>query len=198
MKKFPANWLGTFDLDFYLLIYRNLFRYHISNPPPTYRWRWVYNSKPYKWLYICHYILCDKTVVNQLHQNIKANLYLNFFRTIKILKQSSNNLKMETPDIFSFSLVTLPKNVPYLLIFIVFITYLVIKSFSVQYNVKNIFYVAGMNCIAILMIPLFLLRLRNVKNLVWVVLNLKNLFLEVTIGKLRNFRARIRRGKTKI
>lgn len=73
---------------------------------------------------------------------------------------------METPDIFSFSLVTLPKNVPYLLIFIVFITYLVIKSFSAQYNVKNIFYVAGMNCIAILMIPLFLLRVKNVKNLV--------------------------------
>lgn len=69
---------------------------------------------------------------------------------------------------YSFSLLTLPKNVQYIIIFIASLSCLALKSYSFRYYLKHVVYVASMNFIAILMIPVFMFRPRNVMNLVWV------------------------------
>lgn len=67
---------------------------------------------------------------------------------------------------FSLSLLTISKNVQYILFFIVSVIYFALTSLKFRYYLKHIFYVASMNCIAVLMIPAFILRPKNVKNLV--------------------------------
>lgn len=67
---------------------------------------------------------------------------------------------------YSFALITVSKNVQFIIIFIASVTYFALKSDTFRYFLKQIVYVVGMNLISISMIPIFMLRPRSVKNLV--------------------------------
>lgn len=72
---------------------------------------------------------------------------------------------METRN-YSISLVTVPKELQYVIIFAASVTYFAIRSETFRYYLKYVFYVIYMNIMAISMSPVFMFWPKNVRNLV--------------------------------